>query len=153
MKEVMKQEIVSCEICGHPVIDHESGVCMRCEKCGWQSGGDNMVLERQWGISYPMLVSLSHAKEQYKQGLPFKADFDEFVRGLLFYSEMLFDYHGETYEAYLYRDKEHEPYKFVFCCAEFQQEYDSEQEFCEKANIRGKRLKDIWSEVQDPRYM
>ena len=138
MKEVIKQEIVSCEICGHPVIDHESGVCMRCEKCGWQSGGDNTVLEQQWGISYPMLVSL---------------DFDEFVRGLLFYSEMLFDYHGETYEAYLYRDKEHEPYKFVFCCAEFRQEYDSEQEFCEKANIRGKRLKDIWNEVQDPRYM
>ena len=29
-----------------------------------------------------MLVSLSRAREQYKQGLPFKADFDEFIRGL-----------------------------------------------------------------------
>ena len=100
-----------------------------------------------------MLVSLSHAREQYRQGLPFKADFDEFVRGLLFYSEMLFDHQGETYEAYLYRDKEFEPYKFVFCCAEFLQEYASEQEFREKANIQGKRLKDIWDQVQEPRYM
>ena len=57
---------------------------MRCEKCGWQSGGDNIGFEQQWGISYPMLVSLSHAKEQYKQGLPFKADFDEFIRELFF---------------------------------------------------------------------
>lgn len=31
-----------------------------------------------------MLVSLSRAREQYKQGLPFKADFDEFIRELFF---------------------------------------------------------------------
>ena len=114
---------------------------------------DNTELEQQWGISYPMLVSLSRAREQYKQGLPFKADFDEFIRGLLFYSEMLFDYQGETYEAYLYRNKNVEPYKFVFCCAEFQQDFFSEKDFREKANINGNLLKDIWDEVQDPRYM
>ena len=114
---------------------------------------DNTELEQQWGISYPMLVSLSRAREQYKQGLPFKADFDEFIRGLLFYSEMLFDYQGETYEAYLYRNKNVEPYKFVFCCAEFQQDFFSEKDFRKKANINGNLLKDIWDEVQDPRYM
>ena len=151
MKE--KTELVPCEICGYPVVHHEYGGYSYCEKCGWRRGGDNTELEQQWGISYPMLVSLSHAREQYKQGLPFKADFDEFVRGLLFYSEMLFDYQGETYEAYLYRNKNVEPYKFVFCCTEFQQEYFSEKDFREKANIQGKCLKDIWDEVQDPRYM
>ena len=114
---------------------------------------DNTELEQQWGISYPMLVSLWRAREQYKQGLPFKADFDEFIRGLLFYSEMLFDYQGETYEAYLYRNKNVEPYKFVFCCAEFQQDFFSEKDFRKKANINGNLLKDIWDEVQDPRYM
>ena len=151
MKE--KTELVSCEICGYPVVHHEYGGYSYCEKCGWRRGGDNTELEQQWGISYPMLVSLSHAREQYKQGLPFKADFDEFVRGLLFYSEMLLDYQGEIYEAYLYRNKNVEPYKFVFCCTEFQQEYFSEKDFREKANIQGKCLKDIWDEVQDPRYM
>ena len=100
-----------------------------------------------------MLVSLSRASKQYKQGLPFKADFDEFIRGLLFYSEMLFDYQGETYEAYLYRNKNVERYKFGFCCAEFQQEFFSEKDFREKATINGNLLKDIWDEVQDPRYM
>lgn len=152
IKEI-KEEVVPCEICGHSVIHNEYGLYQDCPQCGWRRGGDNVELERQWGVSYPMLVSLSHAREQYRQGLPFKADFDEFVRGLLFYSEMLFDHQGETYEAYLYRDKEFEPYKFVFCCAEFLQEYTSEEEFREKANIQGRRLKDIWDQVQEPRYM
>ena len=151
MKE--KTELVPCEICGYPVVHHEYGGYSYCEKCGWRRGGDNTELEQQWGISYPMLVSLSHAREQYKQGLPFKADFDEFIRGLLFYSEMLLDYQGETYEAYLYRNKNVEPYKFVFCCTEFQQEYFSEKDFREKANINGDLLKDIWDEVQHPRFM
>ena len=135
------------------MLHNEYGIYQDCPKCGWRRGGDNTELEQQWGISYPMLVSLSHAREQYKQGLPFKADFDEFIRGLLFYSEMLFDYQGETYEAYLYRNKNVEPFKFVFCCTEFQQEYFSEKDFREKVNIHGKCLKDIWDEVQNPRFM
>ena len=79
MKE--KTELVPCEICGYPVVHHEYGGYSYCEKCGWRRGGDNTELEQQWGISYPMLVSLSHARAQYKQSLPFKADFDEFIRG------------------------------------------------------------------------
>ena len=151
MKEKIRYEICSCEVCGHPVVNYESGVCMRCEKCGWQSGGDNIEFEQQWGISYPMLVSLSHEKEQYKQGLPFKADFDEFIRELFFYSEMLFDYKQTTYEVFLKGDEESD--MIVFCCTDFQQEYFSEKYFREKANINGDLLKDIWDEVQDPRYM
>ena len=112
---------------------------------------DNTELEQQWGISYPMLVSLSRAREQYKQGLPFKADFDEFIRGLLFYSEMLFDYRGTTYEVFMKGDEKSDI--IVFCCAEFQQEFFSEKDFREKANINGNLLKDIWDEVQDPRFM
>lgn len=151
MKTEIKEEIVSCEICGTPVIHNEYGFYEDCPRCGWRRGGDNTELEMQWGISYPMLVSLSHAKEQYKAGMPFKADFDEFVRGLLFYSEMLFDYQGETYEVFLKGDEKTD--SVVFCCAEFQQEYNSEKEFREHANIYGKLLKDIWDDVHDPRYM
>ena len=98
-----------------------------------------------------MLVSLSHEKEQYKQGLPFKADFDEFIRELFFYSEMLFDYKQTTYEVFLKGDEESD--MIVFCCTDFQQEYFSEKYFREKANINGDLLKDIWDEVQHPRFM
>ena len=149
MKE--KNELVPCEICGYPVVHYEYGFYQDCPKCGWRRGGDNTELEQQWGISYPMLVSLSRAREQYKQGLPFKADFDEFIRGLLFYSEMLFDYRGTTYEVFMKGDEKSDI--IVFCCAEFQQEFFSEKDFREKANINGNLLKDIWDEVQDPRYM
>ena len=41
----------------------------------------------------------------------------------------------------------------VFCCTDFQQEYFSEKDFREKVNINGDLLKDIWDEVQDPRFM
>ncbi len=149
-----KRKKVKCAVCGNPINYYEEyRMYDQCPCCGWRCGGNDAEMEKQWGISCPMLVSLSHAKEQYKKGVPFKADFDEFVKGLLFYSEMLVDYQGVTYEAYLYRDKEVEPYKFVFCCADFQQEYFSEKDFREKANIQGKCLKDLWDEVQDPRYM
>ena len=97
-----KTELVPCEICGRPIVRSEHGGYSYCENCGWRRGGDNEGLERQWGISYPMLVSLSHARAQYRQGLSFKADLDEFVNGALFYGEMLFDFGGETYEVYLY---------------------------------------------------
>lgn len=149
MKE--KNELVPCEICGYPVVHYEYGLYQDCPKCGWRRDSDNIELKQQWGISYPMLVSLSRAREQYKQGLPFKADFDEFIRGLLFYSEMLFDYRGTTYEVFMKGDEKSDI--IVFCCAEFQQEFFSEKDFREKANINGNLLKDIWDEVQDPRYM
>ena len=151
MKKDIKKETVLCEICGYPVLHNEYGFYQDCPKCGWRRGGDNTELEQQWGISYPMLVSLSRAREQYKQGLPFKADFDEFIRGLLFYSEMLFDYRGTTYEVFMKGDEKSDI--IVFCCAEFQQEFFSEKDFREKANINGNLLKDIWDEVQDPRFM
>ena len=151
MKEKIKSEMRSCEICGYPVVHYEYGFYQDCPKCGWRRDSDNIELEQQWGISYPMLVSLSHAKEQYKQGLPFKADFDEFIRELFFYSEMLFDYKQTTYEVFLKGDEESD--MIVFCCTDFQQEYFSEKDFREKVNINGDLLKDIWDEVQDPRYM
>lgn len=97
-----KTELVPCEICGRPIVRSEHGGYSYCENCGWRRGGDNEGSERQWGISYPMLVSLSHARAQYRQGVPFKADLDEFVNGALFYGEMLFDFGGETYEVYLF---------------------------------------------------
>ena len=114
------------------------------------AGGVVAAMMLRWRNNGGSVVRCSYLFRTQKSS---KADFDEFVKGLLFYSEMLVDYQGVTYEAYLYRDKEVEPYKFVFCCADFQQEYFSEKDFREKANIQGKCLKDLWDEVQDPRYM
>ena len=56
-----------------------------------------------------------------------------------------------TYEVFLKGDEESD--MIVFCCTDFQQVYFSEKDFREKANINGDLLKDIWDEVQDPRFM
>ncbi len=64
---------------------------------GWKFSKGEEELERKLGISYPMLVSPTTAREQYKNGLPFKATFNEFVNGLYFCSEILFEYKGQMY--------------------------------------------------------
>ena len=52
-----------------------------------------------------MLVTPTTAREQYRQGEPFKATFEEFLNGLFFYSEMLFEYKNEKYEVFLRANK------------------------------------------------
>ena len=105
-------------------------------------------MEREQGISYPMLVSPTTAREQYKKGLPFKATFDEFVNGLKFYSEMLFTYNNVSYEVFFKKD-----YTIVFCSKDMQQEFKTREEFETNANINGKLLRDIWDKVSFAGYM
>ena len=55
-----------------------------CKNCGWKFSKDEELLEKKAGVSYPMLVTLTTAREKYKKGLPFKATYNEFVNGLYF---------------------------------------------------------------------
>ena len=148
MKEKIKSEMRSCEICGYPVVNYESGICMRCEKCGWQSGGNNAEYEVKCGLSYPMVVPLSRAREQYKKGKPFKATFEDFIKGLDFYSEMAFTYKGINYGVCYRKD-----YSILFYNGNKAWTYQTKDEFYKTANIDGNLLKDLWDEVQNPRYM
>ena len=102
-----------------------------------------------------MLVTPTTAREQYKQGKPFKATFEEFLNGLFFYSEMLFEYNNETYEVFLKakKDSQSDDYDIIFYCEKFQQEYKSREEFENKANINGILLKDMWDKIEKPSFM
>ena len=73
---------------------------------------------------------------QYKAGKPFKATFEDFIHGLDFYSEMAFTYKGEKYGV---------------CYRAWS--FPTKDEFYKSASIDGNLLKDIWDEVQDPRFM
>ena len=95
-----------------------------------------------------MLVTPTTAREEYKNGLPFKATFNEFINGLYFYSEMLFTYKGVSYEVFLKGNK-----TIVLCSEDMQQEYPSRQEFESKANVDGKLVKDIWNDVTFAGFM
>lgn len=142
-----KDEIVKCPVCGGVALQDRYGNG-ECENCGWKFEKDADILEKQWGISYPMLVSTTTAKKQYEQGLPFKATFDEFVNGLYFYSEMLFTYENVSYEVFLKGSE-----TVVFCSEDMQQEYGSREEFEAKANIDGVLLKDLWADVSFAGFM
>ena len=136
-----------CTVCGKIAFFDQFGNG-ECPHCGWEMCRDEEKMGREQGISYPMLVPVWRAREQYKQGKPFKATFDDFVNGLYYYSEMLFKHKGTIYEVF-FKNK-----KIIFCCKAFQQEYATREEFMEKANIGGKLLKDIWdTEVENPSYM
>ena len=77
---------IACEVCGGLNYADDFGNSNRCPNCGWKQSKNSEADEEMYGISYPMLVSLSHAREQYKSGKPFKANFEEFINGLLFYA-------------------------------------------------------------------
>lgn len=78
---------IACEVCGKLNFADDYGNSEKCPHCGWQQCGSNEMEEKWHGISYPMLVSLSHAREQYKAGKPFKATFEDFINGFNFYGE------------------------------------------------------------------
>ncbi len=104
-------------------------------------------MEKWHGISYPMLVPLSRAREQYKAGQKFKATFEDFINGLNWYKEMLF-WHNNKYYAVRYRDM-----GIFFENKETERIYNSVDDFVAQANIDGVLLKDIWGEVVHPCFM
>lgn len=143
----VKDQIVKCSICGAIALQDQYGNG-ECKNCGWEFNKDEDVLEQKYGISYPMLVTPTTARAQYKKGLQFKATFKEFVNGLYYYSEMLFKYKGTIYEVFLKKD-----YTIVFCSKDMQQEYKTRQDFENEANINGILLKDLWDNVDEPSFM
>ena len=122
----VKDQLVKCPICGKVAMQDQYGNG-ECKNCGWEFSADEEMYEKKYGISYPMLVTPTTAREQYKKGLPFKAPFNEFVNGLFFYSEMEFTYKNINYAVFL------EPnYTIVFCSENMQQEYKQEKNLSKK---------------------
>lgn len=142
-----KDQMTKCPICENAAESDQFGNG-ECKNCGWRFSKDQEKFENDFGISYPMLVSAKTAKKQYDEGLPFKATFDEFVRGLYFYSEMLFIHKNITYEVFLNKD-----FRIILCSKDMQQEFNSKEQFESKANIDGRRLKEIWNEVTFAGFM
>ena len=92
-----KDILAPCTVCGKIASFDQYGNG-ECPHCGWEMCRDEEKMGREQGISYPMLVPVWRAREQYKQGKPFKATFEDFVNGLYFYSEMTFWHKGTISE-------------------------------------------------------
>ena len=140
-----------CTVCGKIAFFDQFGNG-ECPHCGWEMSKDEEKMGLEQGISYPLLVPVWRAREQYKQGKPFKASFEDFINGLYFYSEMTFLHKGTIYSVYFAPDRKERI--IYFGSEKIFQEYKTREEFMEKANIDGKLLKDIWdSEIENPSYM
>lgn len=158
----VKDQLCKCSICGKVAMQDEWGNG-ECKNCGWKFSKDEEQFEKDLGISYPMLVSPTTAREQYKKGQPFKATFDEFINGLKFYSEMTIKYNNKNYGVFFYRDKTKDVDSvleldgkvefFEDKNTKSQQMFSSVECFKNEANINGKLLKDIWNEVAFAGFM
>ena len=158
----VKDQICKCSICDGVAMQDEWGNG-ECKNCGWKFSKDEEQFEKDLGISYPMLVSPTTAKKQYKNGQPFKATFDEFVNGLKFYSEMAMIYNNKRYGMFFYRDKTKDVDSVLKLDGRVEffedkntdslQTFPTIQDFKNKANINGKLLSDIWDTVESPSFM
>ena len=138
---------LKCPICGQLVFMDDYGNMDKCANCGWSGRSGDELLEKWHGISYPMLVPLSRAREQYKAGQKFKATFEDFINGLKWYKEMLF-WHNNKYHAVRYRS-----IGIVLESKDTEIIYKNIEDFVAHANIKGRLLKDIWDEVVHPCFM
>lgn len=144
-----KTEIIACDVCGKPVTVDQFGYG-DCENCGWTQ--DSSSKKHPNNVMYPNRLSLNKAREFYKQGKELKPDFEDFVKGLIMYSEMSFNYNGKGYGVFYYKKTNIVEF-FENQIAESVQKYKSIDEFKNKANINGKLLKDLWVNVSDADYM
>ena len=149
----VKDQIVKCDVCDNIALTDQYGNG-DCEKCGWKI--DKYCKENPNRVQYPNLVSLNKAKKLYKEGKKILPSFEDFIDGLVMYSEMEFDYNNESYSILYFSSKEIENKPGVICFSKFGEDFkkfSSVHEFKNEASINGKLLKDIWNDIKNARYM
>ncbi len=147
---MVKDQKTKCPVCDKVAYKDQYGNG-ECYSCGWLFSKNDEEIEKFLKVSYPMLVPTFRAREQYQNGLKFKATFEDFINGLLFYSEMTFKYKGKNYGTFYYGESK--GIEFFEDKAIDSQLYKTVEEYKNKANIDGKLLKDIWGEIESPSYM
>ncbi|MCL2255519.1 MAG: hypothetical protein FWC11_01510 [Firmicutes bacterium] len=136
-----------CHVCGQSVLSNKYGHTDPCISCGWENSN------RSWDFPDRVInhavVSLNKAKRLYSEGKPIKPNFDDFIDGLFFYSEMKFTYNNIEYGVYFVDNQislfSEEPV--------YSSRYKDRNDFSANANINGIKLRDIWHEVEDASFM
>ena len=137
-----------CIICGNSVLTDMYGQG-RCFHCNWYN--DVMDEENENEVIFPNLVSLNKAKRLYQEGKPLKPDLNDFLEMLNFYSEVEFTYNGTCYCLFITGEDCVIDYS---CSQDFSFCFKNTEEFIEKAKtIEGYLVKDIWQDVENPKYM
>ena len=149
MYKVQEYNIKSkCPVCGNIIFIDSAGNWNKCSNCGW----DHSKIHEDFPdrVMCPNLISLNKARELYKEGKPFTPDFQDFIDGYNFYGEMEFTYKGATYGLMGNAD---ESVEFWGMNTDIYEVYKDIEEFEQKAQINGKLVKDIWSEVENANWL
>lgn len=136
-----------CAVCGKDILVDQFGQG-ECPHCNWFN--NFMGEENDDKVIFPNLVSFNKAKKLYNDGKPFKPSLSEFLEVLYFYSEMAFIYND--IEFCLFRTNNE--YGIEFCwSANDSYLFANNEDFIKNAKIGDEYVRDIWDQVEDPRYM
>ncbi len=134
-----------CDVCGNEIKIDQYGNG-ECKVCGWF----NVESKFSEKANYPNMLSLANARESYRQGKKLLPTFEDFLDIVSRGFEMALWYKRRKYGAMLFSEKSFDFY--LWNSEENFQEYQTIEEFGEKANIDGKLLKDIWQNIKRIEY-
>ena len=136
-----------CSVCNKTLLASKTGNG-ECHYCGWYNNSLGEINEDE--IIFPNLISLNKAKKLYQEGKQLSPDLNDFLEGFNFYGEMQFRY--KNIECELIRSNNEGGISF---CYEEDKPllFTNKEDFIKNAKIGDKFVRDIWDEVEDPRYM
>lgn len=141
-----------CQVCGRLVMIDGGGNGEVCLNCGWIQDSASKTLP---DIPTSMIISLNKARRLYKEGKPFKVDFDDFINAFMFYGEMEFYYNKVCYG--MCWTGEGDGVRFWACDVPIKErvaiKFASPEDFSTNARIDGMLIKDLWDKVENPYYL
>jgi len=137
-----------CVVC-QKVINTDQYGNGECFNCGWYN--NELGEENENKVVFPNSVSLNKAKKLFKDKEEIKPNFDDFVQMFLFFGEVEFEYKSKSYVM----TRSNNDGKIEYgCCPEDVCYFNSIDEFKENSKtFDGKFLKDVWNNVENPKYM
>lgn len=137
-----------CVVCGEIFFASKTGNG-ECSHCGWYN--NNLSEENENDVIFPNVVSLNKAKKLYSEGKPLKPDLCDFMDMLYYYSEAEFWYKGLNCCLFLHGNTDT---KIEFSWSPDNVYYFSDKDdFINNAKIGNEFVRDIWSDVENRKYI
>ena len=148
MKKNPYEKIIekNCSICGKILLvdQYGNGECPFCKWYNTIDDGENTEM-----VIFPNVVSENKAKKLFLEGKPIRPDLDDFLEMFYFYSEVEFWYKNKNY-CLLFTDDD--KIKFGWN-SESITYYKDKEDFIKNAKIDNEYVRDIWDNVENPKYM
>jgi len=137
-----------CSVCNFPIIVDTAGNGGKCANCGWVENAASKELPHMMS---PIIISLDKAKRLYREGKSLVPDFYDFIEACKQYGEMQFYYKEKRYGVSAPKKN------VIFFLWDTQNpqffEFQSIEEFSQKATIDGVLLKNLWADIENAYFL